>query len=52
MDDNIHLVERHERRGKRLTSFVFLAVAALLGASLFGLFSYLEADAAFGTVED
>ena len=52
MDDNIHLVERQERRGKRLTSLAFLAVATLLGASLFGLFSYLEADAAFGTVGD
>ena len=52
MDDNIHVAERRERRGRRLTSFAFLAVAALLGASLFGLFTYLEADAAFGTVQD
>jgi len=52
MDDNIHVAERKERRGRRLTSFAFLAVAALLGASLFGLFTYLEADAAFGTVQD
>jgi len=52
MDQNIHLAERGERRGRRLTSLAFLAVAALLGASLVGLFSFLEADAAFGTIED
>jgi len=52
MDEDIHVAERRERRGRRLTSLAFLAVAALLGASLFGLFTYLEADAAFGTVED
>ena len=52
MDQNIHLAERRERRGRRLTSLALLAVAALLGASLFGLFSFLEADAAFGTIED
>lgn len=52
IDDNIHLAERHERRGRRLTSLAFLVVATLLSASLFGLFSYLEADAAFGTIED
>ncbi|MCP3975298.1 MAG: PASTA domain-containing protein [bacterium] len=52
MDKNIHLAERKERRGRRLTSLAFIAVVALLGASLFGLFTFLEADAAFGTIED
>jgi len=52
MDQNIHLAERNERRGRRLTSLALVAVAALLGASLVGLFSFLEADAAFGTIED
>ena len=52
MDDNIHIAERKERRGRRVTSLAFLAVATLLGASLFGLFAYLESDAAFGTVQD
>ncbi len=52
MDQNIHLAERKERRGRRLTSLALLAVATLLGASLVGLFSFLEADAAFGTMED
>ncbi len=52
MDENIHIVERRERRGRRLTSLALLGVAALLGASLVGLFSFLEADAAFGTIQD
>jgi len=52
MDDNIHRIERRDRRGRRLTAFAFLAVTALLGASLVGLFTFLEADAAFGTLED
>jgi penicillin-binding protein 1A len=52
VDQNIHVAERKERRGRRLTSLALLAVATLLGASLVGLFSFLEADAAFGTMED
>jgi penicillin-binding protein 1A len=52
MDQNIHLAERKERRGRRVTSLALLGAAALLGASLVGLFSFLEADAAFGTIED
>ena len=52
MDPSIHLVERQERRGTRLSSLSILAVITLVGASLFGLFSFLEVNSAFGTVED
>lgn len=52
MDPSIHLVERQERRGKRLASLSMLSVITLLGASLFGLFAFLETNTAFGTVED
>ena len=52
MDPSIHLVERQDRRGRRLSSLALLAVVTTLGASLFGLFAFLEANTAFGTVED
>lgn len=52
MDPNLHLIERRERRGKRLSSIALLAVIAVLGASLYGIFAFLESNAAFGTVED
>ena len=51
MEPSIHLVERQERRGRRLSSLSLLAVVTLLSASLFGLFAFLEANSAFGTVE-
>ncbi len=52
MDPSLHLIERRERRGKRVASLAIIAVITVLGASLFGLFAFLEANAAFGTVED
>ncbi|MDJ0663248.1 MAG: transglycosylase domain-containing protein [Acidimicrobiia bacterium] len=52
MDPSIHLVERRERRGKRVASLAMIAVIVVLGASLFGMFAFLETNAAFGTVED
>ena len=52
MDPSIHLVERRERRGKRVASFAMIAVIVVLGASLFGMFAFLETNAAFGTVQD
>ncbi len=52
MDPSLHLIERRERRGKRVSSAALIAVITILGASLFGLFAFLEANAAFGTVED
>ena len=52
MDPSLHLIERRERRGKRISSLALLAVITVLGASLFGIFAFLEANAAFGTVDD
>ena len=52
MDTSIHLLERQERRGKRISSLALLMVIATLGACLFGLFAFLETNTAFGTVED
>ncbi|MEA2000435.1 MAG: transglycosylase domain-containing protein [Actinomycetota bacterium] len=52
MDQSIHLAERRDRRGRRLSSLSLLAVVTLLGASLYGLFAFLETNTAFGTVED
>jgi len=52
MDPNIHLLQRRERRGRRLPSMALLAIIALLGAATFGLFSFLEANAAYGTALD
>lgn len=52
MDPSLHLIERRERRGKRISSFALVSVVTVLGASLFGMFAFLEANAAFGTVED
>jgi len=52
MDPSIHLIERRERRGKRVSSVAMLAVITVLGASLFGMFAFLESNAAFGTVDD
>lgn len=50
--ESIHLAELQDRRGKRLASLSLLAVIVVLGSSLFGLFSFLEANSAYGTVED
>jgi membrane peptidoglycan carboxypeptidase len=52
MDPSLHLIERRERRGKRVSSLALLAVITVLGASLYGMFAFLETNAAFGTVED
>ena len=52
MEPSIHLRERQERRGRRVSSLALLTVVVTLGASLFGLFAFLEANTAFGTVED
>ena len=52
MDPNIHLIERRERRGRRLPSLALLAIITLLGSATFGLFAFLEANAAYGTAQD
>ena len=52
MDPSLHLIERRERRGKRVSSFAMISLITVLGASLYGMFAFLETNAAFGTVED
>ncbi len=52
MDPSIHLEERRERRGRRIPALAVIGVVAVLGASLLGLFGFLETNAAFGTVQD
>ncbi len=52
MDPSIHLQERRERRGRRIPALAVIGVVGVLGASLVGLFGFLEANAAFGTVQD
>ena len=52
MEPSIHMAERRERRGKRITAAAFLVVVGLLTAATVGLFGFLEANAAYGTVED
>jgi membrane peptidoglycan carboxypeptidase len=52
MEPSIHMAERRERRGKRVTAAAFLVVVGLLTAATVGLFGFLEANAAYGTVDD
>ncbi len=52
MDENIHAAERRDRRGHRLLALTGLVVAALLASTWVGLFSFLGANAAFGTATD
>jgi penicillin-binding protein 1A len=52
MEPSIHLIERRERRGRRIPALAALAVITVLGSALFGLFGFLETNAAFGTVTD
>ena len=52
MEPSIHLEERRERRGRRIPALATLAVITLLASSLYGLFWFMEANAAFSTVLD
>jgi penicillin-binding protein 1A len=52
VEPSIHLIERRERRGRRIPALAAIVVIGVLGASAFGLFGFLEANAAFGTVLD
>jgi penicillin-binding protein 1A len=52
LEPSIHLEERRERRGRRIPALATLAVITLLGASVYGLFGFMETNAAFGTVLD
>jgi membrane peptidoglycan carboxypeptidase len=52
VEPSIHLIERRERRGRRIPALAAIVVIGVLGASAFGLFGFLETNAAFGTVLD
>ena len=52
MEPSIHLQERRDRRGRRAPALAAMSVIVVLGAAVFGLFGFLETNAAFGTIED
>ena len=52
MDPNIHEAHRSDRRRRRLPGLILLAVLTVVGAGWLGLFGFLSANAALGTVED
>jgi len=52
MEPNIHEIHRRDRRGRRLPAFAALGVVAIVGATWVGLFGFLGANAAYGTVHE
>jgi penicillin-binding protein 1A len=52
MDISIHEAERIERRGRRLVSGAILGAITLIAASWLGLFVFLGANTAEGTLQD
>ena len=52
MQPNLNIIERDDRRGKRLPALALLAVIALLSSALTGRFGFLEVNAAYGTAKD
>ena len=52
MEPSIHMQERRDRRGRRAPALAAMAVIVVLGAAGFGLFGFLETNAAFGTILD
>ncbi|MEE9298093.1 MAG: transglycosylase domain-containing protein [Acidimicrobiia bacterium] len=52
MEFSIHEAERIERRGRRLMSGAILAAIALISATWLGLFAFLGANTAHGTLQD
>ena len=52
MEPSIHLAERRDRRGRRVPAIAAIAVIVVLGSAVFGLFGFLESNAAFGTILD
>ncbi len=51
MEPEIRATERSERRRRRLPALIGLAVIAVVGATWVGLFGFLGANSAFGTVQ-
>ncbi len=52
MDPSIHLSNAGSAAASASPALRMLAVITVLGASLFGMFAFLESNAAFGTVQD
>jgi penicillin-binding protein 1A len=52
MEPTIHQVERRERRGRRAAALLVLAMIGIVAATWVGLFSFLGANSAYGTVGD
>ena len=52
MDISIHDAEQIERRGRRLVSGAILGAIALISATWMGLFVFLGANSAHGTLQD
>ena len=52
MEPSIHMQERRDRRGRRAPALAAVSVIIVFGAALFGLFGFLETNAAFGTILD
>ncbi len=51
MDPSIHLLERRDRLGKRVPALAGISIIIVFSSALFGLFGFLETNAAFGTIE-
>jgi penicillin-binding protein 1A len=52
MDISIHEAERLERKGRRFLAVAVLSAVAIIGASWFGLITFLGMNSAWGTIED
>ena len=52
MDITIHQAERIERRGRRFVALAILAAIVIITATWLGLFAFLTANTAHGTVQD
>jgi penicillin-binding protein 1A len=52
MDISIHQAEQLEQRGRRLTAAAILAAIVVISATWAGLFTFLGANAAHGTLQD
>ncbi|MDH3730183.1 MAG: transglycosylase domain-containing protein, partial [Acidimicrobiia bacterium] len=49
---DLHQAERHDRRGRRLLAVTIIGAVGVLASAWVGLFAFLGANAAVGTIED
>jgi penicillin-binding protein 1A len=52
MEPEIRSIERAERHRRRLPAFIGLGIVVVIGATWLGLFGFLSANTAYGTVDD